>query len=472
MAGGRAQTPQLINPKYGTHKAGGLTYKTTKAYIDVPENRSDSASRLIRLPVFIIHSPAPQPAEPVFYFRGGPGASNIVTTDNTLLLAKHDFVCVGYRGADGPVLKSKKVGRAVRGKKHQLLSNESLDNSAEVMTRYCEKLEQQGVHIASYTVMDVIEDVEYARKALGYGRIHALSSSYGTRVALLYSYKYPDVIFRSVMIGANPPGNFFWDPAETDRILDRYDSIYHAQHPDSVPGIIKANMKKAFAKMPKRWRGLRLDADKIKVGTFMLLFSTQSASMAFEAFFNAAYKDDYSGLYAMQMLYDVFVPRTYWGDMMLKGFSADFEPDSNYRQALGKYGQLVLGPHYTMVLWGPGARINIKPIPAEYRTPRVSQTPTLIISGTLDVSTPAVNAVTQLMPYLPNGHHLLLPNASHQDLKAQKQSYEKYVAGFFDTGVADDSLFTLQEVNFKPAKSLGKIARRFYPVILVMRLFM
>ena len=33
---------------------------------------------------------------------------------------------------------------------------------------------------------------------------------------MIYAWRYPKSIHRSVMIGVNPPGNFLWDPKATD----------------------------------------------------------------------------------------------------------------------------------------------------------------------------------------------------------------------------------------------------------------
>ena len=66
--------------------------------------------------------------------------------------------------------------------------------------------------------------------ALGYGRIDLLSESAGTRTAMVYSWRHPDSINRSVMVGANPPGNFLWDPSATDEQIARYaDAVREGQ---------------------------------------------------------------------------------------------------------------------------------------------------------------------------------------------------------------------------------------------------
>src|SRR5215213_490672 len=59
-------------------------------------------------------------------------------------------------------------------------------------------------------------------QALGYDRVDLLSESVGTRTAMIYAWRYPQSIHRSVMIGVNPPGHFLWDAKTTDEQLRRY----------------------------------------------------------------------------------------------------------------------------------------------------------------------------------------------------------------------------------------------------------
>ncbi len=61
--------------------------------------------------------------------------------------------------------------------------------------------------------------------ALGYDRIDLLSESAGTRTAMIYAWRYPKSIHRSVMIGANPPGHFVWDAKTTDEQIRRYAAL-------------------------------------------------------------------------------------------------------------------------------------------------------------------------------------------------------------------------------------------------------
>ncbi len=52
-------------------------YKAERDFLIVPENRPDSGSRLIALPMKRIHAESASPLEPIFYLAGGPGISNM-----------------------------------------------------------------------------------------------------------------------------------------------------------------------------------------------------------------------------------------------------------------------------------------------------------------------------------------------------------------------------------------------------------
>ncbi len=434
-------------------------------HIHVPENRFSANPKNIRLPVIIYKSTNANPFAPVFRLAGGPGESNIPTSvSNTGLLKNHDFVFVGYRGVDGPsVLKSKKLARALKGKDKQLLSDASLDHVEQAAKEYLEELKNEGVDIRGYTIMEVIEDLEHVRKALGYNTINLLSGSYGTRVALLYSYKYPEVLHRTIMNGANPPGHFVWYPEKTEEILNKWDSIFIANN----QGPIKKTMKTALDNMPKKWSVFTLDKDKIKTGTFVFLFSTNMAVMAFDAYSRAAYHKDYSGLYMLQKAYDLFVPRNTWGDMFQKGFSADFDPAMNYRDYLRPFDETtVLGANYALLLWGSAGSWQSGTIPDEYRKLRQSQTETLILSGELDVSTPAAFATEKLMPFMPNASQLILQNMSHTDVAgAQPVGYRAVINEFFLSGSINRQAYQAQAIDFKPRYRLHRLAKWGFPIL-------
>ena len=188
----------------------------------MPENRADPQSRLIAVSVTRIRAHTDNPAEPVFRLQGGPGKTNMDFSMASRFAGERDVVLVGYRGIDSSVsLNCPEVESAL---KHStgFLSEKSLRAYADGYRACAQRLTDDGVDLAGYTLPERVEDLEAVRVALGYERINLVSESAGTRTAMIYSWRYPESIKRSVMIGVNPPGHFLWDTKTNDEQIERY----------------------------------------------------------------------------------------------------------------------------------------------------------------------------------------------------------------------------------------------------------
>ena len=219
-----AQAGDLIleSCTYATEDGG---YAADCGTLVVPENRADPKSRLIALPVTRIHARSDHPAEPIFRLEGGPGITNMQFKDASRFADDHDVVLVGYRGMDGSVrLDCPEVESAL---KHStdFLDETSFRERADAFRACADRLTADGVDLAGYWLPQRVDDLEAARKALGYDRIDLVSESAGTRTAMIYAWRYPKSIHRSVMIGVNPPGHFLWDAKTTDEQIRRYAAL-------------------------------------------------------------------------------------------------------------------------------------------------------------------------------------------------------------------------------------------------------
>src|SRR5436190_11602736 len=191
----------------------------------VPENRAAAKSRLIALPVTRIRARSANPGAPIFRLEGGPGLTNMNFAKASRFAGDHDVVLVGYRGVDGSVrLDCPEVESAL---KHStdFLGRQSFRAYGDGFRTCAERLMGDGVDLAGYTLPQRVDDLEAARTALGYGRIDLLSESAGTRTAMIFSWRYPNSIHRSVMIAVNPPGHFLWDAKTTDEQIRRYAAL-------------------------------------------------------------------------------------------------------------------------------------------------------------------------------------------------------------------------------------------------------
>jgi pimeloyl-ACP methyl ester carboxylesterase len=255
-----SSSPETVSVPQGAH-AGQLTmhactYATEQGAMPadcgtlvVPENRASSKSRLIALPVTRILARSSHPLAPIFHLNGGPGITNMTFPQASRLTAQHDVVMVGYRGVDGSsVLNCPEVTAALENSA-DYLGKASLSAYSQAFASCAKRLERSGVDLAGYTLAEQADDIEAARVALGYKRIDLLSESAGTRLAMIYQWRYPNSVDRSVMIGVNPPGNFIYSGAEIDQGIERYSALC-AQQPAcrARTGNLAASMKHTAAR--------------------------------------------------------------------------------------------------------------------------------------------------------------------------------------------------------------------------------
>jgi pimeloyl-ACP methyl ester carboxylesterase len=422
-------------------------------FIFVPENRLKPESRLIALPYQRIIAQTKNPAEPLFALTGGPGKSNMrFSLPVSWFIDERDIVLTGYRGIDGTVqLVCPQVDAGLK-RGGALLGNRAIADMGEAYRQCATDLGEAGVDLGGYTVLEVADDVDAVRQALGYERIDLNSISYGTRLALIYSWRYPQRVSRSAMLNVNPPGRFWLDPALLDGQLRRYAALcvsdtYCASRTQNLA----ADIKRALDNMPKRWLGFPISRDVVLVSTFMALYSTDGAAGAFDMWIAAA-NGDYSGMALVTAAYRMMLPaEMFSGDYAAKGLSADFDPDTDCASELAP-GRTLMGSPLNVI---PCAAVKGWPankIPAEYRRARPSDVETLMLSSTLDVPDPAENARDELLPLMKNANQVTLAEFAHANdlMNFQPDATHHLLTTFYRTGRVDASGFQHRPVNFDP----------------------
>jgi pimeloyl-ACP methyl ester carboxylesterase len=482
--GGSKEVAPAIPPVSKDAVAGQITsqpcvYKTKEAefaaqcgFIYVPENRTKPGSRLIALPYQRILAQTRKPSEPLFPLTGGPGQSNMAAAVPVSWFAgQRDVVLVGYRGIDGTVrLDCPEVDGVVR---HggAFTGSKTLAELGGAYRQCAARLEKAGIDLSAYGVLETVDDLEAVRKALGYGRIDLGSVSYGTRVALIYDWRYPGNVMRSAMIGVNPPGRFWFDPVLLDAQLRHYATLCTTDaYCSSRTKDLAADIKKAQAGMPALWWGVAIDRDKVLLSSFMALYSTNGAAAVFEMWIAAA-KGDYSGMALVTTGYSLLLPKDMvWGESAAKAYSVDFDSRDAACRDLTPGRTLLGSPLNVMACAGSGNWPDHK-ISPEYRTARPSDVETLMLSGSLDVSTPAENARNELLPLMKNAKQVTLAEFSHAGdlLYYQPEATRRLLTAFYDTGRVDASLYRHRPVNFNPGwMSFPLIAKALAGAVLVL----
>jgi pimeloyl-ACP methyl ester carboxylesterase len=467
-AGARAGDLILEPCTYATENGD---YPADCGTLVVPENRADPDSRLIALPVTRIHSGAINAREPIFRLEGGPGVPNMTFPLANRLNEKHDVVLVGYRGVDGSVrLDCPEVESAV-ARSTDRLSDESFTAYADAFRACADRLAEDGVDVTQYGLVQQADDLEAARAAFGYERIDLLSESAGTRTAMIYAERYPERVHRSVMIGGNTPGNFLWDPAVTDEQIARY-AEYCAQDEDcrGRTADLAASMGAVSADLPDRWLALPIEGSTARVLSFFALMeSTMAASpasgvMTIDGWLSASEGDE-SGIWFASLAGDFMLPELFtWGQYAAAG-SIDAQAAREYFASPPPEGYDNLGYAASSFVWGGGRLADAWPTAAgadEFAQVQPSDVETLLVSGELDMTTPPQIAAEQLLPYLPNGHQVVLEGLGHtvDFWDDQPAAGTHLITTYLESGRVDDSRFEPVTPDFSPTPThtmIGKI---------------
>ncbi len=456
-SGARAGDLILEPCTYGTERG---SYRADCGTLVVPENRSDPRSRLIALPVTRIRALSAHPGTAIFRLEGGPGRTNMQFSKASRFAGTHDVVLVGYRGVDGSSRLD--CPEVVSALKHSvdLLSAQAFRAKQDAFRSCANRLRADGVDLAGYTLPQRVDDLEAARRALGYRRIDLISESAGTRTAMIYSWRHPESLRRSVMIGVNPPGHFLWNPQTTDAQIRQYaalcarDSGCRGRTDD-----LAAAMRKTAAHIPDHWLFLPIKRGNVRVASFFgLMDSTSEAApinspMTIDSWLSAA-NGDASGFWFMSLMADLAFPQAeVWGDVGAAS-RADAAAAQRHFSARG-HDRSILGDPGTEFLWAGGRLVDGWPSNAsdnQYSRVQDSNVETLVIGGALDFATPPVDATRELMPHLPNGHQVVLPAFGHTTdfWTYEPKASTRLVDTFFDSGKVDDSLYTHRTVDFTP----------------------
>jgi pimeloyl-ACP methyl ester carboxylesterase len=465
-SGAQAGDLVLHDCRYTTEQG---SYAADCGTLVVPENRHEADSRLIALPVTRVRARSADPGEPIFRLQGGPGVTNMTFPAASRFADTHDVVLVGYRGVDGSARLDCPEVTSARERARGFLTEKAMRADAAAYRDCAKRLGDDGFDLAGYTLPQRADDLDAARRALGYERIDLLSESAGTRTALIYAWRYPQRIHRSVMIGANPPGNFLWDARTTGEQVGRYaalcagDASCAGRTPD-----LTASIHSAYAHMPGHWWFLPIRKGNVELAAFWgLMHATTDGAGPLNAPWTidtllAADEGDGSGAWLLSLMAQAIFPRAQvWGDVAAVG-RADAAHARRFFARGADRGSVMGSPGTGFLTAGGGLYESwpASPDEAMYTRVRDSNVETLLIGGRLDVATPPQNGTRELLPHLANGREVVLPDIGHTDdfWTYQTPAGTRLINTYFSSGRVDTSLYTRTPVDFTPALGHGSIA--------------
>ena len=212
IVAGCAKAETSATPALGFHPVScGVAYTGLPQKIDcgtmvVEETRGAKTSRVVELPVVIVHATAMnKKPDPVIFLHGGPGGavvdgvSNRLRRSPALITPDRDWIFFDQRGT-GLSKPSLDCGDAP-------LSDAGVTSEAGVAElQACGKrLQAQGIDLSQYNSAVIVKDIRDLRQALGIKAYNIYSGSYGTRVAMAVMQHDPADLRAVVLNSTWPP---------------------------------------------------------------------------------------------------------------------------------------------------------------------------------------------------------------------------------------------------------------------------
>ena len=440
-----------------------MNYDADFGTLVVPENRQNKQSRLINLPVVIVKSLSKNPKEPVFFFNGGPGQSNMWNWwFPDWMLNEHDIVMVGYRGVDGSVSLDFPIFFDYLKERDTLFSKNNFQHINKLLAAYLKTLKSKKIDFNGYNIDDVANDIEVARKALGYEKINLFSFSFGTMIAYVYSLKYADNVNYSIMNCAHPISYLYQSKNIINNKIDKLcnlwtnDSACFAKSHD-----ILNTINYVVNNIPKQYNEFKISSDKLQLMIFNSLYSSQDIAMLFQTFVNAS-NGDYSGFaYLSNNFNQHFLYKIKLGDCFLKIHSLNNGEYLNFTEptdsTIGDYLSVAENNFWKLL---NSDNFDIKKI-ENIQINKYSKVNTLFISGDLDAVTPIENVKNDLLPYFINGKMVVLKNFAHDDIFIlQQKAYQNLIKKYYFNGIVDTTMYKNPPFNFKTDNSFEKMAKK------------
>jgi pimeloyl-ACP methyl ester carboxylesterase len=439
-------------------------YQGMRGTLYVPQDRTRPDSRTIELPVVVVKSLSPNPDYPIFRFTGGPGISNMNLEENIneLDLAGHDLVDVGYRGVDGePKLKHPLFDEILRTP--DFLSESSLKEIGGKLTQAVKLLAEEGIDLRQYNILNVVDDMEAARVALGYEKINITGGSYGGAVVMVYCLRYPQSIHRAIMVEAAFPYDIaFGKPANFDARLIHINELWkkNAEAVKRSPDIVQT-MRNVLAKLPKEYNSISIDLSRLKLMTSFGITNQRSyANMVFDAYISAE-KGDFGSIAAMCLMYEMFMGQIgYTGDLLAKTYSSVTDPDRDFVSELDDPDSLIGSP-LSMLAWG-GFQYSDWPAKSHVRQhppTQKSTVETLIFYGSKQTGEPFRKKYGTNFTH---AHWVILDDLGHMDIwTITAEGIEHLMRTFLNEGIVDTSKFgSIPSWDFTPQATFQQMLQQ------------
>lgn len=394
--------------------------------LTVYEDRDLNSGRTIDLDIAVLPatgSSSVVQSDPLFLLAGGPGQAATEVYPNATYLFEEvnrlrDIVLVDQRGTGDS------NGFVCDNLTDESLPDDLPDKAAVGLLNDCREILTGQADLTQYTTDRFIEDLEEVRVALDYDTVNLYGASYGSRAALAYMRRHPDVV-RSVVLDAvaGPELVLFRDmPRDGQRALDLLfdrcaaDEACQSAFPDLpaeyealLAGLEKPQPIAVAHPLTNEPLEFQMTRDRLSQYIFNILYSPEFQSLLPLLIHHAHETGDFTPL-VVQALAIGSSTGVYPGLLYAVACSEDAPLiDPVEAEALStetSFGSFTDNFLDICATW-PRAEVA-----TDLREPLQSDIPTLLLSGGSDPVTPPDYA-EQVAATLPNSRHLVVPGFGH-----------------------------------------------------------
>ena len=397
--------------------------------ITVPQDRAAPKAPNLKpvvLPVVVYTGPTAR-GTPVLFLDGGPGGSAIAAAQDVLfqtplgqlILRGRSLITFDRRGiATDEHRTSPDLGSVDYSERYP--RGQSLTALRDNVSHIAEQLRARGVAAKNFTTLAAVDDIADVLHALGYNRVVVFGASYGSREALHFARRHPEMVESMILDGVAPPeATTLLDSATivsagraiVSRIVDdcRADDACRYDYAD-LPGAVdrlstdSARLLHKTANFPDNGGWRTLEARGAAILNIVGMASTRDAIRA-EApriLVELASQDTLRSELAAHVLAAAAA------DPTLNGVNEQRVPLIRY---IGFCGDRPQGEPFA----GDRRLCDALDVPfsgPEAITPVTTDVPTLLISSGYDAQTPPRFAEAT-MPYLKHGYRVVFPMVGH-----------------------------------------------------------
>jgi len=427
----------------------GLDLTIDCGYVVVPEFYQATSSREVKLGITRLSSGKGATASPLFMLAGGPGQTQIQPASYSLfqpellgnVLTARDIVLVEQRGTEytDTLLDCPAVYSAGWQAYEQKLDAAQTTAFVQVLLQTCiDDFRAQGINFDAYNSVENAADVNAVRQALGYERIIYYGASYGSQLGQHVMRDFPEILEAVVLDGANALSRKSW---VEDRALDAQwgiDNLTKLCAADEkcvatydIPGLVDGalalfdNGPLDYTYVDPNDASVTVDVSVTQADLVGLIYGLQGDRIS--AFSLPALLDQLTqgGAGAMSELLgqnkaqQLLASRnaTKGGEAFLMHFAmvCSDDPvesmDDVVLDGVGNYAATFaksMAEEYVLIC----SLLNVAELPDDTDINVTLDVPTLLLSGDIDVATPAFRS--QLVAdALPNAAHVIFPGRTH-----------------------------------------------------------